>query len=74
MLCGQELETCDHLFTGCLLTRELWFSLIAPAGLVAVVPVNSEDLVTWWLNQRARLDTSARPAFDSLVLLVSWII
>lgn len=51
ILCHQEPETCDHLFTDCVFTKELWFSLLAPAGLVAVAPVDS-DLVSWWLNQR----------------------
>lgn len=26
----------------------------------------------WWLRHRARLQADCRPAFDSLVLLVTW--
>lgn len=74
VLCGQEAETGDHLFVGCVLTRELWFSLLAPVGLTVLAPTNTKDLVSWWLRQRLRLEVAVHPAFDSLVLLISWII
>lgn len=73
-LCGQEPETCDHLFTGCVLTRQLWAQLLLPLGLAAMVPAQLEDVGSWWLRQRKLFDSSIRPAFDSLVLLVAWIV
>lgn len=72
VLCGQAAETGDHLFLGCVLARELWFSLLAPVGLTALVPEGADELGSWWLQQRLRLDNDARPAFDSLMLLISW--
>jgi hypothetical protein len=74
ILCGQALETGDHLFLGCVLTRELWFSLLAPVGLTALVPKGADDLGSWWLRQQRRLDNDARPPFYSLLLLISWCI
>ena len=33
-----------------------------------------EELASWWLRQRLRLEVALRLAFDSLVLLTSWIL
>lgn len=74
VLCGQEPETCDHLFAGCVLTRELWAHLLLQLGLLTLAPVTMEDVCSWWLRQRERFDASLKPAFDSLVLLVSWLV
>ena len=60
------------MFLGCVLARELWFLLLNPVGLAALVPEGNDGLASWWLGQRARLDPQARPTFDSLMLLVSW--
>jgi hypothetical protein len=40
-----ESETGDHLFLGCVVARELWFRLLSPVGLVALVPEASATLV-----------------------------
>jgi hypothetical protein len=74
VFCAPEVETSDHLFTGCVQTRELWCSLLAPAGLLALAPDHTQSAAVWWLGQRALLERAARPSFDSLVLLISWII
>jgi hypothetical protein len=29
---------------------------------------------SWWLRQRVRIDASLKPAFDSLILLVAWMV
>ncbi|XP_066333343.1 uncharacterized protein [Miscanthus floridulus] len=74
VLCGQESETADHLFIGCVLTREVWFALLAPLGLTVLAPGHTEDATSWWLRQRLRIDAAGRPAFDSMILLISWVI
>jgi len=38
------------------------------------MPEGADDLGSWWLRQRRRLDNDARPPFDSLMLLISWAI
>ena len=55
-----------------MVARELWFSLLALAGLSALVPEGAEDVASWWQRQRERLDNDARPPFDSLILLIAW--
>ena len=74
VLCGQESETPDHLFIGCVLTREVWFALLAPLGLTVLAPGHTEDATSRWLRQRLRIDAAGRPAFDSMILLISWVI
>ena len=71
-LCGQSAETSEHLFLGCVVARELWFSLLAPVGLSALVPEGAEDVATWRLQLMGRLDNDTRPPFDSLILLIAW--
>lgn len=72
VLCGQAPKTSEHLFLGCVIARELWFSLLAPIGLSTLVPEGTDDVGSWWLRQRQRLDIAARPTFDLLTLLISW--
>lgn len=71
-LCAQDSETGDHLFLGCVIARELWFMLLNPVGLAALVLETNATLINWWLRERLQLAADARRAFDSLVLLVSW--
>jgi hypothetical protein len=72
IMCGQEAESADHLFLGCVVTRELWYRLLMPAGLSALAPAGVERLAVWWLRQRLLLQSDARPPFDSFILLVTW--
>jgi hypothetical protein len=72
VFCSQEPETSDHLFVGCVQVRQLWFALLAPLGLEAIVPGSSDKLVNWWLRSRDVLSVETRPAFDSVLLLTSW--
>lgn len=71
-LCGPEPEIGEHLFLGCIVARELWFRLLAPVGLDALVPEHRDDITTWWLGQHLRIDFAAKPAFDTLMLLLCW--
>lgn len=71
-LCGQAPETGEHLFLGCVVARELWFSLLAPLGLSSLVPDEPDEITSRWLRQRDRIDSSANSTFDSLLLLVCW--
>jgi hypothetical protein len=41
----KEVEMGDHLFLGCVVARELWFKLLHPVGLDALVPGASAKLV-----------------------------
>jgi len=71
-LCNQESETCEHLFLGCDFARQVWFEMLRPLQLSALVLGDDGDIADWWLLQRRRVDKASRPLFDSLLLLVAW--
>lgn len=71
VMCDQE-QTSDHLLVACVVARELWAMVLAPAGLMELVPTTLDELGSWWLNKRQRIDGAARPSFDSMVLLITW--
>jgi len=52
---------------------QLWQLLLQPLGLLPLAP-NVEDcsLADWWLRARGHLLSEDRPAFDSMVLFVTW--
>jgi hypothetical protein len=56
----------QNLFVGCVFAMEVWFKLLEPLGLSAVVPASDCDLAQWWLQQRKRIDRRLKPMFDSL--------
>lgn len=72
--CGQELETVDHLLLGCVCSRQVWMALLFPLGLQGLLAGPEDELASWWIRQRRRLDSQLRTSLDSVVLLVSWII
>jgi hypothetical protein len=46
-LCDQE-ETMQHLLTSCVVTRQVWFKLLAPMNLVALVPKQQDINFDSW--------------------------
>lgn len=74
VLCQQEPETGDHLFLGCVFVRELWYMLLDLVGLDAMVQTQDAELPAWWIRQRVQLQPQCRHAFDSLLLLVAWMV
>jgi len=72
-LCDQDGETTDHLLASCPFTREVWARLLASAGHQHLAPGNDSTLADWWLLTRDEVPGTFRRAFDSLVLLVAWI-
>jgi len=73
-LCDQATESISHLFLGCVFSREVWATLLRPLQLLSFVPVTDEDLTSWWLDRRSCMDITARPVFDSLLLLITWVL
>ena len=48
--------------------------LLASAGLQHLGPHIDSTMADWWLQTRAAVPETFRRGFDSLVLLVSWVI
>lgn len=59
---------------GCPFTRQVWYALLHPMQLDTLLPAIDVDLdiADWWLSQRARITSSDRKVFDSMLLLVAW--
>jgi hypothetical protein len=72
--CDQHMETVSHLFLSCGFVRQVWFSILARLQLDNLVPDREHDLGVWWIEQRKRIDKVSQPIFDSLLLLISWLL
>jgi hypothetical protein len=53
---------------------EVWFSILHPLGLQAVMPDSNSRLATWWFQSRKQVDKSGCNGFNCLVLLVIWLL
>jgi hypothetical protein len=73
-LCDQDDETVDHLLVGCAYARELWYRLLRPGGWDPLVPAPGSSLAAWWMDSRSLLPANLRRSFDSVLLLVSWVL
>jgi hypothetical protein len=71
VLCSQKPETTDHLFLGCVVTRQLWFALLSSLGLEAIAPNRDDVLVERWLRCRGLLAADSRPVLGSVLFLVT---
>ena len=74
VICDQQDETTDHLLASCVFTCEVWHRLLSRAGLEHLVPSDDSCLVDWWQSTRSSIPKRFRRSFDSLVLLVSWMV
>jgi hypothetical protein len=71
-LCSQGIETIDHLFMQCVLSREIWYKLLRSCGWHHLAPTGADHLIDWWLRSRKLVTKARRKAFDSLVVLITW--
>lgn len=71
-LCGQEVETLDHLLLQCVLSREIWFKVLRHSGWQQLAPTGMDSLVDLWLHSRKLVRKERRKTFDSIFLLVVW--
>jgi hypothetical protein len=72
VLCGQKPETYDHLFLGCVVTRQLWLVLLSPIRLKSITPHHDDEPADWWLRSRGMMNSEAGLALDSALLLIAW--
>jgi len=72
--CAQEAETMPQLLLGCYFARQVWYALLHPLQLDTLIPAISDgdDVASWWVQQRMRIDNRERKFFDSLLLLIAW--
>jgi len=75
VLCAQESETIAHLLVGCSFSREVWYRVLLRLRWYVLTPDHRYfDLADWWNASRKKLQKAERKCFDSLVVLVSWLL
>ena len=75
VLCEQAPETIDHLLIQCPFATELWFNLFIKLGWEPVSPsAQDRRLAAWWTVARKCIRKDDRQCFDSVVILVSWML
>jgi hypothetical protein len=72
--CAQESEAANNLFVGCVYRRELWSRIFRAIQLQVTMPASTYSLVGWWLACRQELSNEAKKGFDSILLLVTWLL
>jgi hypothetical protein len=73
-LSDQLDEATDHLLCSCVFAREVWTRLPLALHSSTMPPQQDSLLLSWWMSSRVALPQALRRSFDSLVLLVSWIL
>jgi hypothetical protein len=66
-----QLTTC---FFGCCFTREVWWHLLHRSGLQQLCPTAEDRMVHWWVSSRKKLQKDSCRGFDSMVVLVWWLV
>jgi hypothetical protein len=52
----------------------VWLRILSTFALGHLTPTADDTLLDWWLRTRARFHDVLQKAFDTLVLLVSWML
>jgi len=74
-LCCQASETIAHLLVGCPFSKELWYAILQCLHWQALFPEQEPlCLAGWWTGARKKLMKTDRRCFDSIVILISWIL
>lgn len=58
----------------CAFSQEVWSRALMRMGLQQLVPHPNVDTIRWWLESRKRVPKEAWPGFNSMVLLISWLL
>lgn len=75
VLCDQESETITHLLINCSYSRQVWFSALRRLGWENAAPSSVHfSLAEWWCAARKRLQKEDRKAFDTLTVLICWLL
>ncbi|WVZ53086.1 hypothetical protein U9M48_004072 [Paspalum notatum var. saurae] len=73
--CDQAEETINHILVGCVLSMEVWTWILRELRLDVIPPPNSSSrFCSWWSRAAATLDNNLKKGFNSLVILVAWML
>jgi hypothetical protein len=74
ILCCQGIETIDHILVQCVFPCEVWFKGLRRFGWQTLAPMQDVPYAAWWMASRKRVPKGRRMAFDSLCVLIGWVI
>ncbi|KAG2624845.1 hypothetical protein PVAP13_3KG184727 [Panicum virgatum] len=71
----EEDENIQHLFIGCVVARQFWYSLLHSVGLSQLSPaVNDSPFDAWWERVAAAVTGDVQRGLNSLIILGAWCI
>jgi hypothetical protein len=73
IMCQQMDESMAHILLGCVVTREVWARCLRWLLLDGFVQVHETNPMTWWIDARKRIPKPLRRGFDSVFMLIGWI-
>jgi hypothetical protein len=73
-LYSQAAESISHLLQFCAYSREVWFRLLRPAGFPQLTLQDEMEFADLWLTRCKMVHRDHRKGFDSLVVLISWLV
>ncbi|WVZ96322.1 hypothetical protein U9M48_041977 [Paspalum notatum var. saurae] len=73
--CDQAEETINHILAGCVLSREVWAWILRELRLDMIPPPHaSSRFCSRWSRAAATIDKNLKRGFNSLVILVAWML
>ena len=72
--CNTAGENVQHLFLGCAVVNIIWGHMLTWCTLQQLTPTPQDNLKEWWVHARNTVDGKIRNRFDSLVMMVAWMI
>ena len=75
LFCDEEDASIQHILVSCAFFREIWTKILLCVGLQAVAPQpDVRTFSVWWSWAASSLPKEKRKGFNSLVILVAWIL
>ncbi|KAM3404714.1 hypothetical protein ACQJBY_007677 [Aegilops geniculata] len=71
-LCGQELESLDHLLARCVFSRITWHEILPWCRLPIPTPCSTNAFFDWWCKTNNTAPASSCKGINSLVALTAW--
>ncbi|GJN27949.1 hypothetical protein PR202_gb16017 [Eleusine coracana subsp. coracana] len=73
--CDQADEDINHILLICVFAREIWFLSLTWIHLGRLAPTMEEaSFQRWWRRAERRAGNEVRKAFNTMVILVSWLL
>ena len=64
-LCDQEDENVQHLLTACVLSRQVWYSVLSLVGLQQHTPgLDALSFIEWWRHAMQQIEKQHRKGFN----------